>query len=95
MRERLYLPVIGAIIATALVKLAFFPASRPGTGLVTPAHAGSLIEWDDSRRIVTTNEDGSVTYVWDYDTRTRVRRYRIEGDRLVLETFELGELNQK
>ncbi len=80
---------VGVAIAVSLLKLAFFPSPRPERGLVPPAHAGAMIEWDDSRRIVTANEDGSVTYVWDYDKKTQVRRYRIEGDKLVLETFRL------
>lgn len=84
----LFLKIVAAVIAAALFKLAFFPEQQ-NTGLVTPAHAGAIIEWDDARRIVTTNTDGSVTYVWDYDEKTKVRRYTVKGDKLTLETFKL------
>jgi hypothetical protein len=85
----LYLKVVLTAIAIALLKLAFFSATGADADLVGRAHAGSLIEWEDSRRIVTTGPDGSTTYVWDYDEKTKVRRYMIKGDKLTLETFRL------
>lgn len=85
----LYLKVVLTAIAVALLKLAFFAPVGSNVDLVGRAHAGALIEWDDSRRIVTTGQDGSTTYVWDYDEKTKVRRYTIKGDKLTLETFRL------
>jgi predicted lipoprotein with Yx(FWY)xxD motif len=81
--------VLGAI-AVALLKLAFFPAG--GEGVVPRAFAQSAaIEWKDSRRIVTAGNEGATTYVWDYDDKTKVRRYTIKGDKLTLESFKLDE----
>ena len=86
--QGLFTKVVFAAIAVALLKLAFFPNSQQ-TGIVAPAHASSIIEWNESRRIVTTSNDGATTYVWDYDEKTKVRRYQIKGDKLVLETFKM------
>ena len=81
--------VVLAAIAAALLKLAFFPSHQAAPSLVPSAHAAGVVEWDDSRRIVTTSADGATTYVWDYDEKTKVRRYTIKGDKLSLETFKL------
>lgn len=77
-------------IAVALVKIAFFPSPDSHKGIIPSAHAaGAIIEWKDSKKIVSTGSDGATTYVWDYEHRTKVRRYRIVGDKLELQTFEL------
>lgn len=88
----LYVKVVLGAIAAALVKVAFFPAARP-VEIIPQAHAQStgVIEWKDSRRIVSVGDDGATTYVWDYDDKTKVRRYSIKGGKLVLESFKLDE----
>ena len=80
------------IIALCLVKLAFFSTSNAPRDLIPGAYAdGSIIEWKGSSRIVTTSGDGTTTYVWDYDSKTAVRKYWIEGDSLHMKNFSLSE----
>jgi hypothetical protein len=76
------------VIAVCLVKLAFFPSSASQHGIIPSAYAdGGVIEWKDAMRIVTAGNDGSTTYVWDYEGKTKVRKYSIVNGKLVLETF--------
>jgi len=83
--------VVAAAIAVSLVKLAFFPTAR-SMDIVPAAYAqGSVIEWKDSPRIVTAGNDGASTYVWDYDEKTKVRKYTARNGKLILETFKLEE----
>jgi hypothetical protein len=89
--EGVFLKVVLAAIAVALLKLAFFPASG-GVHLVQPAFAQTgLIEWKDSRRIVTAGDDGATTYVWDYDEKTKVRKYTVQKGKMSLESFSLDQ----
>jgi len=84
------LKIVLATIALSLFKMAFFPSPQaPLLQLVTPAQAGAAVEWKEAKRILTTNEDGSVTYVWDYEEKTKVRKYAIKGEKLVLETYKI------
>lgn len=77
------------VIAVCLVRIAFFPGHQ-SEGIVPSAHAdGALIEWKDANRIVSTGNDGATTYVWDYENKTRVRKYSIVGDSLKLRTYYL------
>jgi hypothetical protein len=83
--------VVAAAIAVSLLRLAFFPSARP-MGIVPAAYAqGSVIEWKNSPRIVTAGNDGASTYVWDYDEKTKVRKYSVRNGKLTLETFKLEE----
>ena len=77
------------VAAVCLVKIAFFPGVK-NEGIIPSAHAdGALIEWKDANRIVSTSSDGAATYVWDYEGKTRVRKYSIDGDSLKLKTYFL------
>lgn len=78
------------IIAISLFKLAFFRNAGDGIQLIPQAHAeGGILEWKGSDRLVTVSADGATTYVWDYDAKTKVRKYSLEGDALKLQIFEL------
>ncbi|OGJ89893.1 MAG: hypothetical protein A2487_09160 [Candidatus Raymondbacteria bacterium RifOxyC12_full_50_8] len=87
-----FLVALLAIIALCLVKLAFGPASASLPSLVPSAHAeGGILEWKNPKRLVTSNENGSITYVWDYEGKTQVRKYYIEGNELKLQIYTLIE----
>ena len=84
--------IIFGVTAVCLVKLAFFSTHQSRPALIPPAFAeGSIVEWNDAQRIVTTSDDGATTYVWDYTDRTKVRRYSIEKDALKMQLFELDK----
>ncbi len=87
------LEVLCAVIAVALVKLAFFtPHAVAAPSIIPEAVAQTgILEWNNGERIVTSGEDGAVTYVWDYVHRTEVRKYSVRGGELVLETFRLAK----
>jgi hypothetical protein len=88
----LFVKLFAAAIAVSLLKLAFFPSDhQTALQLVSPAQAGAAVEWKEAKRILTTNEDGSTTYVWDYEDRTKVRKYSVSGNKLTLETYKLEE----
>lgn len=79
-----------AIIALSLFKLAFFPSPSNRQGIIPEVNAqGSVIEWKDAMRIVSSGNDGATTYVWDYEGKTKVRKYSIVKGQLTLETFSL------
>jgi hypothetical protein len=89
MKIDLLVRIVLVVAAICLVKLAFFPDDR-SDGLIRSAHAeGSLIEWKNSTRIVSLGNDGATTYVWDYEGKTKVRKYAIVGDSLTLKTYYL------
>ncbi|OGS35592.1 MAG: hypothetical protein A2293_01720 [Elusimicrobia bacterium RIFOXYB2_FULL_49_7] len=77
-------------ITLCLVKLAFFSPSNVSLDMVPAAHAdGGILEWNNSLRIVTSSADGATTYVWDYQGKTMVRKYSLEGNKLKLQVFEI------
>jgi hypothetical protein len=81
-----------AVVALCLVKVAFFPRSQIGDMIVPQALAqGSVVEWQATKRIVTTSGDGTTIYVWDCDAKTEARKYSIRNDAIVLETFRIGK----
>jgi len=81
-----------AVAAVCLVKLAFFPAPGGGSGVIPRAEANvGIIEWKDAKRIVTAGQDGAVTYVWDYEGKTRVRKYYIEKNTLKMQSFVMDK----
>ncbi len=86
-----YTKVVVGAIAVALLKLAFFPAVKAPCIVPNVFAQGSAVEWKDSKRIVTTGNDGATTYVWDYDEKTKVRRYTVKGEKLTLESYKLDE----
>ena len=91
-RSRTVLYMLLALIAFCLVKLAFFP-QQASLSLVPAAHAqGGVVELNkDAERMVSTGDNGAVTYVWDYTAKTQVRKYYIEGGKLKLKVFELDK----
>ena len=83
------LTLVLALIAVCLVKIAFFSPAQEAS-LIPQAHAtGAILEWQGSNRIITSGEEGAVTYVWDYDNRTEVRKYSIKDGQLVLDVYKL------
>jgi len=55
------------IIALCLIKIAFFNASQPSFSIIPKSYAdGSIVEWQQSDKIITANTDGTISYVWDY-----------------------------
>ena len=88
MKSNRLLQVLLAIIAVCLVKIAFLPGEKD-VRLVPEAHAGGILEWKEALRIVTSSDNGAVTYVWDYEGQTRVRKYSIDGDSLRLTSYYL------
>jgi hypothetical protein len=79
-----------AVIAVCLVKVSFFPSAAGPRSLIPSAYAdGGVIEWKDAMRIVTAGDNGSTTYVWDYEGKTKVRKYSIQKGKLVLEIYNL------
>lgn len=89
-RSRTVLMGLLALIAFCLVKLAFFPQVSD-LSLVSAAHAqAGVVELNkETERMVTTGDNGAVTYVWDYTAKTQVRKYYIENDKLKLKIYEL------
>jgi hypothetical protein len=90
MKTDLLVKSLLAIVVICLVKLAFFPSVK-SDGILPSAHAesGGVIEWNNALKIVTAGNDGKTTYVWDYEGKTQVRKYSIEGDSLRLTIFTL------
>lgn len=85
-----------AVIAIALTKIAFWGSSSQTVSLVPSAYAeGGIIEWNDAKRIVTASADGATTYVWDYEHRTKVRKYQIIDDKLELSVYEIAKEPEK
>jgi len=82
--------VVGAV-AVALLKIAFFPSAAVPPIVPNAFAQGAAIEWKDARRIVTVGNDGATTYVWDYDDKTKVRKYTVKGAKLTLESYRLDE----
>jgi hypothetical protein len=78
-----------AVIAVCLLKLAFLGSPGSSAGIIPQAYAGGVIEWKDALRIVTASDDGATTYVWDYDAKTKVRKYTAARGKLTMEIFEL------
>jgi len=89
-RSRTLLYIALLLFAFCLIKLAFFP-QQAQVSLVPAAQAqGSALEISKAtERIVTTGDNGAVTYVWDYTAKTSVRKYYIDGGKLKLKVFEL------
>jgi hypothetical protein len=83
--------VVAVVIALCLCKLAFFSPKDSTAGLIPQAYAGGIVEWKEALRIVTSSEDGATTYVWDYEGKTKVRKYSIKGNKLVLEVFDIDK----
>jgi hypothetical protein len=78
------------IIAVCLAKLAFMPGNSAADLLIPRAFAqGGAIPWQDGNRIVTVGDDGATTYIWDYDDKTKVRKYSVKNDKLTLESIQL------
>jgi hypothetical protein len=91
MKNTLVIALLFAI-AVCLVKLAFAPSQSAIPSIVPSAYAeGAIIEWKNPKRLVTASSDGACTYVWDYEGKTQVRKYYIEGNELKLQMFTLNE----
>ncbi len=80
------------IITVCLIKSTFFSGESGDRSIVPSAHAtGSILEWQGSNRIVTAGNDGSTTYVWDYDAKTEVRKYFIEKGKLKMQRYKIDK----
>jgi len=78
------------VIAVSLFKIAFLSSENQNLSIIPPAHAsGGIMEWHNAKKIVTSGKDGSVTYVWDYEGQTKVRKYSVHMGRLLLENYKL------
>jgi len=77
------------VIALCLIKLSFF-SSEKNPGLVSQAHAeGAIVEWNKSTRMVSSGDNGSTAFVWDFTGKTALRKYYIENDKLKMKVYEL------
>jgi hypothetical protein len=78
------------ICAVCLIKLAFLPGKSTADLLIPRAFAqGGAIPWQDGNRIVTVGDDGATTYIWDYEDKTKVRKYSVKNGKLTLESILL------
>jgi len=75
------------IIAVCLLKIAFFPNNHASIVPSVSAESGPTEISKNTEKMITSGENGSVTYVWDYTGKTQVRKYYIQGEKLKLQVF--------
>ncbi len=77
------------IIAVCLLKITFFPNNNASIVPAVSAESGPTEISKNTEKMITSGENGSVTYVWDYTGKTQVRKYYIEGGKLKLKVFDM------